>query len=85
MTVLQLQLNNKRGFVLTTPKQACPNSVKLLEGEFKVENDRFTLGNVELARISDNGVKLNSNVLTNGVGDIRQIVQQLRYYLQVWC
>lgn len=83
MTVLQLQLNNKRGFVLTTPKQACPNSVKLLEGEFKVEDDRFTLGAVELARVSDNGVKLNGNVLANGIGDIRQIVQQLRFYLKV--
>ena len=84
MTVLQLQLSDKQGFVLTTPKQACPRSVKLLEGEFKMEDNRFLLNNVELAKVDDQGVKLNHSVLTNAIGDIRQIVMQLRYYRQVF-
>lgn len=80
MTTLQLQLTEKHGFVLTTPNQADPASVKLLEGAFRINNDKMTLNGVELATINKNGVQLNRGVLTNTVGDIRRVVQQLRFF-----
>ncbi len=80
MTTLQLQLTEKHGFVLTKPDQADPSSVKLLEGAFSINNDKMTLNGVELATINKNGVQLNRGVLTNTVGDIHRVVQQLRFF-----
>lgn len=83
MTVLQLQLTDKQSFVLTTPAKASVNNVKLIEGVFAVEHDRLILDGVELATLADGHITLNSSVLTKVIGDIRQIVQQLRYFAKV--
>lgn len=83
MTILQLQLNDKRGFILTTPERACSSNVKVLEGEFKLDNNSISLNNVELAKIKNKDIRLNRNVLTNAIGDLRLVVQQLRYFSRV--
>ena len=82
MTILQLQLSGKHGFMLTTPEQASPDNVKLMEGNFFIRGDKLMLGESELATINNRNLKLNTSILTNAVGDIRQIVQQLRFFGQ---
>lgn len=82
MTILQLQLSGKHGFVLTKPGRANPTDLKLIEGEFKVEDNKLMLNEVELATMNNRNLKLNTSVLTNAVGDIRQVVQQLRFFGQ---
>jgi len=82
MTVLQLQLNNKHGFLLTSPKHAKRTDTKLLEGALSVNERNITLADVELATIEDKGIRLNTSILAGGVGDIRTVVQQLRYFMQ---
>lgn len=82
MTILQLQLSGKHGFVLTKPEQANPIDTKLLEGNFFVRDNKLMLGEAELATMTNRNLKLNTSILTNAVGDIRQIVQQLRFFGQ---
>lgn len=83
MTILQLQLSGKHGFVLTKPEQANPIDTKLLEGNFFIRDNKLMLGEAELATMQNNrNLKLNTSILTNAVGDIRQIVQQLRFFGQ---
>ncbi|QXO10175.1 hypothetical protein pEaSNUABM37_00214 [Erwinia phage pEa_SNUABM_37] len=84
MTILQLQLSEKNGYVLTKPGRANPADVKLIEGEFKVEQNKLMLNEVELATRNGRNLKLNGSVLMNAVGDIRQIVQQLRFFGQAY-
>lgn len=84
MTILQLQLSEKTGYVLTKPCRANPADVKLIEGEFKVEDNKLMLNEVELATRNGRNLKLNGSVLLNAVGDIRQIVQQLRFFGQAY-
>lgn len=84
MTVLQLQLNDKRGFMLTTPEHADDKNVKLLEGELTVNNNSISLQNVRLATMCNKNIHLNREVLTNHIGDLRLVVQQLRYFAQVF-
>lgn len=83
MTVLQLQLTDKQSFILTTPAKASVNNVKLLEGVFAVKDNCLMLDGVELATVADGHLTLNTSVLTKVIGDIRQIVQQLRYFAKV--
>lgn len=83
MTILQLQLSGKHGFVLTKPEQANPVDTKLLEGNFFIRDNKLMLGEAELATMNNRNLKLNTSILTNAVGDIRQIVQQLRFFGQV--
>jgi len=83
MTILQLQLSGKHGFVLTKPEQANPIDTKLLEGNFFIRDNKLMLGEAELATMNNRNLKLNTSILTNAVGDIRQIVQQLRFFGQV--
>lgn len=84
MTILQLKLNGKHGFVLTAPERANPVDVTLMEGNFFIRGDKLMLGESELATMNNRNLKLNTSILTNAVGDIRQIVQQLRFFGQAY-
>ena len=82
MTILQLQLNSKHGFVLTKPECANPVDVKLMEGEVTFQDNKLMLGDSELATVTNRNLRLNTAILKTAVGDVRRIVQQLRYFSQ---
>jgi len=82
MTVLQLQLSGKHGFVLTKPERANPADIKLMEGDLRLQDNKLMLGESELATVTNRNLKLNTSILMTAVGDLRRIVQQLRYFSQ---